>query len=100
MKKLLDSLLQLAFTAGMFVFNAIFLYFCWLWFIVPIGVPAISIMHAFGVRVAVMSFTRSLYWEYRHNDTLPKVDFWKDALNRAGIGAIAFSIAYITQLFM
>lgn len=66
----------------------------WLWFLVPLGLPAIGVVHAIGIAGAVGYVTRD---RKRNKDS--KAD-WGDVGFAVAAPFVALGLGYIITLFM
>jgi len=67
----------------------------WTWFVVPLGVPAIGMAHAYGINVLVSILTPK---SYRKRDDRPDNSVWY----LIGVGfatpAFAYAIGYVAHM--
>lgn len=99
MDKFTNGLFYVLFSLINFFLLMITLSTLWGWFVVPIGVPAIGLAHAFGLSLIVS------YFQVRNPKMFkPEVLIQRSLSQRFGfnfgITLSALLIGYVTQLFM
>ncbi len=70
--------------------------YLWLWFIVPLGLPKVSILHAFGIYI-LLDFVSYHYNDYRKNEQVGLITSVNYILIRP---LIVFTIGFILHFFL
>ena len=70
--------------------------YLWLWFITPLGTPAISLIHAIGM-CALFDFISYHYYDYRKSEEVPLATSIIYIFLRP---LVVFIIGYLLKLFM
>ena len=68
----------------------------WGWFIVPLGVPAIGVLHAYGL----LLFTSLVTFSVTRHKELETIDFTERLMFGALYPAIALAVAGVLNFFM
>lgn len=101
MDKLLIVIGRLATTSLILFLTAITFHSLWYWFVVPIGLNAISYANAYGLVLIVAYFNaRNLSRRKLVDEVIQKQDYWQRTWTIVGINLGALIIGYITSLFM
>lgn len=72
MNKFFTELIVLSVVSVIFLFSSIalegiVLFYLWMWFVVPLGVPAIGFLNALGLGL-IVSFLTYHYYDFKKND--------------------------------
>jgi uncharacterized membrane protein YesL len=70
--------------------------YLWLWFVTPLGVPEISLIHAIGM-CALFDFISYHYYDYKKSEEVPLATSISYILIRP---LVVFIVGYLLKLFM
>jgi type IV secretory pathway TrbL component len=85
----------------LFCLNAYTLAYLWLWFVVPLGVPAIGMAHALGI-LCLKGFLTSHLATFKHDeeDVTKSKLMWTKTARNIGVPFACLAFGYIYHSFM
>jgi len=89
------SLLYLVSVPVSIYLNALVLSSLWLWFLVPLGVPAIGLAHAWGILILKNVFT----FRYKYENPEPKISDEEAVTRYTKILAALYTLPLVSYVF-
>lgn len=100
MDKFIRFLIGLVLFVATVIFSGFVLQTLWGWFVVPLGIKALSLAHAVGVNI-LFGFIK---YKYKRKHTIPDEEVFEPLMKKIGatitLGLLFLGVGYITVSFM